>query len=321
MGSLVILGASGFLGRSLISNGFFPMPVKAVARRIPPDADLTQDRVIWHVGDLMIPHALDAVLEADDIVMNLAFMLSAGEEENLCLIDNIVEACHRSRVSRLVHCSTAVVVGAARTSRVDETTSCVPITPYERTKYKIEQHALSAMPRGIDVGILRPTAIVGSGGQNLLKLVRSLRNGNRMINYLRACLFRKRPMHLVPVRDVVAALFHLAVMPMALMGGVYIISADEDPDNNFRNVERLLSEALGLECRKFPLVPLPKQILPMLLRLFGRSETDMHRIYDSRKLRATNFMPVDTVGESIRKLGESMRWNNTKPQDVFHDAG
>jgi nucleoside-diphosphate-sugar epimerase len=123
-------------------------------------------------------------------------------------------------------------------------------------------------------------------------------------NYLRACLFGRRNMHLVPVRDVVAAVLHVATMPAPLRGEVYIVSADADPANAFDRVEAELRLGLGLAARMLPVVRVPPGALGFLLRLLGRSETNLRRVYDSAKLRATGFVPVDSVAVAVREFGE-----------------
>ena len=309
MPSIVILGAGGFLGRALIASSTVSLPIKAVARNIPSDAHLTQEGVTWIAADLLIPTSLDLVLERDDVVVNLAYMSDASATKNIRLIDNLIEACLRVRVARLVHCSTAVVAGATRASRVSESTKCMPLTAYEQTKWALEQRALNAVSRGLDVGILRPTAIVGPGGQNLLKLARSIQNGSQIVNYLRASLFGKRPMHLVPVGDVAAALLHLAVYPTALSGNVYLVTADDDPENNYQSVEGILLRSLGRAPRKWPLLPIPPQVLSLLLKLRGRSEASMDRMYESQKLRTTKFTPCHSIAVAVREFGENIGKN------------
>lgn len=303
--SLVILGASGFLGKALLADRHCASCIKAVARRIPSDVDSGQPTVTWHAADLLSSKSLDEVLEPRDIVINLAYAPDAGEAENLRLINNVIEACLRSRAARLVHCSTAVVVGSTRISRVVESTPCEPRTPYEKTKWELEQRVLNTLSSGLDVGIVRPTAILGPGGSNLRKLADSLQNGSAITNYLRACLFGRRHMHLVPVRNVAAAVIHVAMLPSALGGNVYQVSSDDDPANNFHNVEGMLRQSLGLEPRKLPLAPLPLQVLGLALRLLGRSETNMARLYDSTKLLATGFAPVESVADAVWAFGRS----------------
>jgi nucleoside-diphosphate-sugar epimerase len=305
--SLVILGASGFIGRTLIAEGHSLLRIKAVVRNIPVDVDITQKGVIWLEADLSKATSLYDLLATGDVVINLAYKNDANEVDNIAIIDNIISACLRSRVSRLVHCSTAVVVGSTRVSRVIESTPCLPLTPYERTKWAIEQRVLGALPRGLDIRILRPTAVVGLGGQNLLKLATSLVGGSAFTNYLRASLFGRRPMHLVPVRNVTAALLHLSVLPAASDGNIYIVSSDHDPSNNFHNIEEIMLRSLGLQARKLPLLPIPSEVLSLALRLLGRSELGVTRIYDSEKLHDSGFKPIDSVENAVREFGEKIK--------------
>ena len=120
--------------------------------------------------------------------------------------------------------------------------------------------------------------------QNLLKLASALHSGNRFANYARSSLFGRRRMHLVHVENVVAAIEYLIDNPAPQRGEIYIVSDDEDPANNFRDVEQFLMQAWGIRDYPVPPLPVPKVFLSVLLRLKGRSNTDPDRIYDSSKL-------------------------------------
>jgi nucleoside-diphosphate-sugar epimerase len=307
MPALVIVGASGFLGSALIKQGQLPMRVKAVARALPPDAQSCRGGITWHTVNLLNAESFTEILNPGDIVVNLAFISNSNADENIRLIDNIVAACVQARVARLLHCSTAVVAGAAKSVRILESTACYPSTRYERTKLAVELRLDAARTKGVDVGILRPTAIVGFGGQNLLSLVNALQSGMRVTNYLRASIFGKRHMHLVPVRNVTAAALHLALLPSPLGGNAYIVSADDDPVNNFQSIERILTESLGLKPRNMPLIPVPRLALEIILGLRGRSDRNCDRIYDSAKLLGTDFHPPDSVERAVFELGAKLR--------------
>ncbi|MDP1604353.1 MAG: NAD(P)-dependent oxidoreductase [Legionella sp.] len=304
MASLVILGASGFVGRAIIGQKK-NTPIKAVARRKPSDRDLHADNITWFAADLSASHSLDTVLEPEDIVINTAYLKTGNDEDNLRLISNIIESCHRQGVKRLVHCSTAMVAGTTKSVCIDETVPCIPYTPYEQNKYAIEELLLNASGT-LEVVIVRPTAIVGAGGKNLVKLAESLLRGNPLINYARASLFGKRNMHLVSVHHVASAILHLAEHDDCKNGSIYYISADNDPKNNFLSVEKFLSEALGLKPRKIPVLPVPSLFLSFLLKLKGRSESSLARIYDSKKLVATDFIAIDTVYDAVNEFGKSV---------------
>jgi len=223
----------------------------------------------------------------------------------LALIENVVAACVRRGVSRIVHCSTAVVAGRTTAKRIDESTPCVPYTAYEKTKLAVEGRIFAALNSGIDVGILRPTAIVGPGGQNLRKLAVSLLSASSLSNYLRSSLFGKRPMHLVPVRNVADALAHLALSAKPLAGNLYLAAADDDPENTFQTVEKQLREALGLPERRVPVFGLPNVVLSSALRLLRRSDGGIDRYFDASKLYAGDFAPIDSVATAVREFGRS----------------
>jgi len=202
--------------------------VKAIVRSIPTNLDVDQKTVTWVEADLMNPSSLIGILSEGDIVINLAYIPDSDKLKNVTLINNIIEVCIRSKVSRLLHCSTAVVVGNTKTDRINELSPCKPSTLYEQTKLALEVCVLSASLRGLDVGILRPTAIVGYGGKNLLKLAYSLKYGNQFSNYFKTCVLGKMPMHLVPIRNVVEALLFLSLLDKQLDGNILKVSLDLD---------------------------------------------------------------------------------------------
>ncbi len=305
--SLVVLGGTSFIGKAIISAGNCTMPIKAVARRLPKDSDSGQAGVTWHTVDLSNPASLDSILEAGDIVINLIYMHDRSKTDNSLLLKNIIDACKRHGVARLIHCSTAIVAGTARESKVNELTLCFPSSPYEKTKYELELQLLQETSKILDFGILRPTAVVGIGGQNLVKLAMDLRKSSWIVNYLRASLYGLRPMHLVAIHNVVSALLHLASLPESLKGNIYIVASDDDPDNNFKRIEECLMRAMGLKKRRFPLIPIPLLILSVFLKILGRSGFDMAQKYDSSKLTSTGYVLVDSISSAVRAFGENMR--------------
>src|SRR3569833_3194603 len=141
---LVILGASGFLGRSMLAAGSFPMPVQAVSRKPPAGAEAG----IWHAADLLVPGALDPLLGAGDVVCNLVYSTTASGPDNIQMVENIISACSNAGVARLIHCSTAMVAGVVKEQRILESTPCQPRTVYEQTKWTLEQRVLEAVAKG-----------------------------------------------------------------------------------------------------------------------------------------------------------------------------
>jgi nucleoside-diphosphate-sugar epimerase len=318
MSSMVILGAGGFLGRHLLSSKDTATPIKAVVRSAAQFSE-PNENIAWHALDLSDSEALSEILEEGDSVINLAYIADGDSESNLRLIDGIITASVRSKVSRLIHCSTAVVAGATSSSTIDESTPCSPFTSYERTKWEVEQRVLSALSSSLDIGILRPTAIVGPGGANLLKPAASILAGRWLSDYLRACLYGERPMHLVPAGNVAAALLFLADATETLKGNIYIAAADDDPHNNFQAVEKILRRALGIGERPLPPLPIPAMVLSLLLRLLGRSDWDMKRRYLSTKLESMGFVPPVTLEQAIVEFAGTLRPQVSSPTHAHPD--
>ena len=235
-------------------------------------------------------------------VKNLTYINNNKATDNTILLNNIIEACICSKVSRLIHCSTAAVVGNVEASSVNEETPCNPNTAYEKVKISLENIALSALSSGVDIGILRPTAIVGPRGKNLLKLIHRLKHGSKFVNYLRTCILGSMPMHLVPIEDVSAALLHLATSVTPLNGGIFIISADQDVDNNYRRVEKIVLDALDLKQIAFPCIVPPKSFLSLVFKLTNRNDINMGRVYDSQKLYDHGFKPTGSVKRAIEEF-------------------
>ena len=140
-----------------------------------------------------------------------------------------------------------------------------------------------------ELAILRPTAVFGPGGRNLLKLAHDLSQGPRLANYLRSCINDRRRMHLAGVENVIAAAAFLLETQARVDQEVFIISDDDAPENNFRDVEHYLMRAFRIPDYVLPRVTLPGAILSMLLRLRGRSLIGPDTVFASRKLEHLGF--------------------------------
>lgn len=299
---MVVFGASGFLGRHFVAAAASRGGVlRAVTRRAEPPA-MSSD-VEWIQADLAVPASLDRALHEAATVVNLAYAPHLSAAQNLQAVDNLISACRQRKVKRLVHCSTAVVAGTTPAHCVAEDTDCLPATPYERCKWAIEQRVVAAGRTGLDVVVLRPTAIVGPGGANLASLARNLVVGSALVNYCRRSLYADRQMHLVPVSTVVAAIVHAAHMPDHMAGEAFIVAADDDADNRFSSVEAILRAALGVAAVRMPAIPVARDLLSMALRLRGRSDLGQDRLYSWEKLRLTGFAPTETIADAVHGYG------------------
>jgi len=307
---VVVYGASGFVGRHLVREGdmgSFSF-ISRRGREVHPEDSRHAN---WMVADLLSIESTERVLEPRCTVINLAYSRSSSPGVNILMMKNLSEACHRKGVSRLIHCSTAVVVGNSPALHVNEKTESLPATVYEKTKYDIESVLLNTASDELKVYILRPTEIIGPGGQNLKKLLLSIQVGNCAVNYVRSSVYGKRIMNLVPVKDVVGALNHLC-KPLPFLPGIYICSADDDPDNRYDRIEeimrRLLNKPTGLKS-----IPLPIYILKAVLySLRNGAGRFVNRTYSPEKLFQTGFQRRHSISEAV----EEFVLSETRPSRV-----
>lgn len=265
--------------------------------------------IVFVEGDLLKPETLGPLLEPGCLVINLAYLATRSLQDNVDAMANLAEACEARGGKRLVHCSTAVVAGNVPERIIDETITPRPASEYQRSKLAMEQVLLERSQGRLEISILRPTAVFGPGGKNLLKLAGELTSGNRLKSYAKSCLFGDRSMNLVCVENVVAALAFLLETDRKIDREVFIVSDDDAPSNNYRDIEKRLMKNLELKPFSLPVVALPGGLLAMLLRLAGKPQSNPHVKYSDRKLAGMGFKKVMKLEAGIDTFSSWYRSN------------
>ena len=166
-----ITGGSGHVGaalsRALVSHGHF---VRAMVRT---DARGLAGVAIETVqGDVRSPESLDQAFHGIDVVFHTAARISIGRADTAALVDanvggtrNVLAACRRAGVKRLVHFSSIEALDPRPfETPVDEERSFVDGSagsPYALTKALAEEEVRRAAAGGLEAVILNPTAIIG----------------------------------------------------------------------------------------------------------------------------------------------------------------
>jgi dihydroflavonol-4-reductase len=150
-----VTGATGFVGAH-------------VARELAVlGADVRTERV-----DLLDPDALTRAIDGCDAVFHVAALYSYDadprmiERVNVEGTRNVIEACLRGNVRRLVHTSTAGTCGpvAGRpATELDGPPGWELVVPYKRTKLAAERLVLEAARGQLDAVVVNPTTPVGDG--------------------------------------------------------------------------------------------------------------------------------------------------------------
>ncbi len=169
--TVVVTGATGHLGanlvRALIAQG---RPVRCLVHvNSRPIDGLAVETVAGDVSDL---DSLCWAFQGADVVYHLAARISlsmddwpALEAVNVAGTHNVVEACLKAGVRRLVHFSSIHALQQEPLSvPVDESRPLVAsrrCPPYDRSKAAAELLVRRAIERGLDAVIIYPTAILG----------------------------------------------------------------------------------------------------------------------------------------------------------------
>lgn len=293
MQTILLLGASGYVGQGLLVELAQKKEyrIKVLTRQRPETLRtlVSQCNIEIVQGDLQKPKTLTDFFEPDSFVINLAYLWHAGETGNMKAMDNLLQACKKAKVRRLIHCSTAVVVGNVYGGLVTEDTECYPTNEYESTKLKIETKILSLRGEGPDVVILRPTSVFGPNAEPIRKLADDLIGGSRFLNYLKSCFLGKRRMNLVCIANVIGAIKFMINHQNNFNGQLFIVSDDAALINSFSEIEKILINQLHGKKHFFRPIPIPFFMLNLILRLFRKSKIKPNCYYSQRKLEQIGF--------------------------------
>lgn len=122
-------------------------------------------------GDVLDPASLDQLCRGADVLIHLAARISIRkrdghdiQEVNVKGTENIVEACKRNNVGRLIHFSSIHALShdpIDQPMNEDRPLSLASPMEYERTKARGEMAIREAVKSGLDAVVLNPSAILG----------------------------------------------------------------------------------------------------------------------------------------------------------------
>ncbi|MDD5301916.1 MAG: SDR family NAD(P)-dependent oxidoreductase [Elusimicrobia bacterium] len=172
---VLVTGAGGFIGSHLTEElARRGASVRALVRYnsrghwgFLEDLDpALKPRVDIIAGDVTDPNSVDEAVDGREVVFHLAALIAIPYSysapasyvaTNVQGTLNVLEACRRGRVRKLVHTSTSEVYGTARVVPITEEHPLQAQSPYAATKIAADQIALSFEKSfGLPVAICRP---------------------------------------------------------------------------------------------------------------------------------------------------------------------
>jgi dihydroflavonol-4-reductase len=257
-------------------------------------------------AELLDPAALERAFADCDAVVHVAALYSYDappaelERVNVEGTRNVVEACLRSGVGRLVHTSTAGTCGPVpgRAATEDDAPPSDELSvPYKRSKLAAERLVLAAARSGLDAVVVNPTTPLGPGDRRPTptgRMLRAVASGR-----IRAFL-ATTGLNVVDVRDVADG--HALALERGRRGERYLLGGEN------LTLEELFARIAAAAGRPAPRlrVPYTAARVAAAVGLANRHEVRLarHRMWFSseKARRELGYEPApvdDAIGEAV----------------------
>lgn len=299
---VLVTGGSGFLGshlcRRLVSDGHKVSVLRRADSGMEALAGLDISETTGNIAD---SHSVERAIEGQEIVVHAAHNKNrnrnaAVEPEtegiNLQGMRNVISACQKHRVARLLQVSSVAAIGIPEDSTpADERFEFnlkESILEYHRSKHLSEQLVLSAASRGLDAVVVNPASIFGPFGSRYrgMELLERVRTA-AILPYFSGGIC------VVHVADVVDGI--VSAIERGVSGNRYILGGE---NIRFRDMFRRAAKAINAHPRMVPVPPAVSRLAAFLLEPYGRLRKKTPRVtyathyfahrchfYDSNKAR------------------------------------
>jgi nucleoside-diphosphate-sugar epimerase len=297
---VVITGATGLLG-SHIADRFAEagVPVRCMVRssgQLSPNPC----REIAE-GNVLEPESLTAAFQGATAVIHAAAQVRFRKRFRRELFDvnvqgtaNVVDACLKNGVNRLVHVSSVAALGKSGAGVVDETAQWLKNgvrSAYAESKHAAELEVFRGQEEGLSTVTINPSVILGRSDAS--------RSSSRIFGYVwsNSRFYTDGFLNYVDVRDVADVVFRLHAM--ANEGERYIVSAGSVPYKAFLSE---VAQRLDKPAPRF-------RLTPGLLKTLARLE--------QARSFVTGSDPLITP-ETARLARLAPRYDNTKLQRLLN---
>lgn len=302
---ILVTGGTGFLGsyllRYLVREGY--TQVRAL-RRATSKLDLVAevaDQIEWVEGDVLDIFSLEDAMQDVEQVYHCAAVVSFDPRDydemrkvNVDGTANVVNAALAATVEKLVHVSSTAAIGRMKNQPiVTESTKWERSnynSEYAISKYLAENEMWRGMVEGLNVAVVNPSVILGSGrwDEGPLKFFK--------MGWHNFPFYTKGTAGFVDVRDV--ARFMVQLMESEVAGERYILSGES------LTYQTIMNEIAANLNKKMPSI----QINPFLQQIAWRVEWLRSRLLGGRPL-----VTRETASHSLR----SFFYQNDKSRTDF----
>ena len=252
-----ITGASGFIGSHLARKLLDQNWQVSILRHERDLPDLGKFQVFQ--GDVRDFNSLKDMLKGTDVLFHLAAALGASRINkrefyhiNAQGTQNILKAATDAGVGRVVHFSSAGVLGSVKENKaVGEDHPVHPIDIYDLTKLEGERTALRYARKGMNVVVIRPGWTYGPGDNRTFKLIKAVAKK-------RFILVTKGNTRLTPVyiHDLIEGILLCAEKSKG--GEIFHLAGPEVL--SVKDVVSIIGEAAGVQIPRFSLPLFPVKV-------------------------------------------------------------
>ena len=90
---------------------------------------------------------------------------------------------------------------------------------------------------------------------------------------------------------------------------IFLVSADDEKENNYLSVDQSFRKVLGLKNYSIPTLRVPEIILSIILRMAGRSNIRPSRVYLSERLRQLGWNAPEQFNDAIVSFAKGIEIN------------
>ena len=175
--NILITGGSGFIGKYLIDELLMHnYNVKIITRK----SKLNITNIETIKGDITnLDNCISALKNIDVVFHNAAYATDFGNKReifntNVKGTKNILDACLKKDINRIIYTSTAGVYGFPNIEeKIDENSNIKPYNVYHKSKFEGEK--ILKKNKKIKVSIIRPPLVLGHGGKGSEIIINNIR--------------------------------------------------------------------------------------------------------------------------------------------------
>ncbi len=276
MKNVLITGGTGFIGSNLAAelsrHGF---NVRILRRTDSSLVNIGSLGVEQRIGDLRDPDSLRSAMRGCDTVFHTAAMVSFWKparrlqyQINVRGTQNVVDACLKENVQRLIHTSSIAAIGHPADGQVaDESTEFnwqEADNGYKNSKHMAEQEIRKGVAQGLDAVMVNPGVVIGPGDVHF--------NGGKLIRSVKkhqALFYISGGMNVVYVADVVAG--HIGAARSGRKGERYILGGE---NLTHKQAFQITAEVVG---GIVPRARMPIAVLKLGAKLFDAAGRIMNK--------------------------------------------